>query len=96
MRFIAFWWYSPENTQKYLEKYRQLTAEREKGTDKSPALVFGPHHFAGQCKGFSVYDADDPGKLTMLADFYAPELTFKFVPLVDNKDRAELYFEAKK
>ncbi len=91
MLFIGFWWYSPENAQAYIQKYRQLMEERKKGTEKSPKLVFGPYHFAGQRKGFAIYETEDPGKLMTLAMYFAPELEFKFVPLIDNVKTAELY-----
>jgi len=88
--FAGFWWYSPESTEAYIEKFKQMIADREKGTAKSPKLVFGPYHFAGQCKGFSVYETDDAGMLVELENFFSPELTFKFVPLVDSKKILEL------
>jgi hypothetical protein len=88
--FIGFWWYSPQDVEAYLEKFKQMAADREKGTAKSPKLVFGPYHFAGQRKGFAVYEVDDVGKLVELENFFWPELTFKFVPLVDNQKVVEL------
>lgn len=91
MLFIGFYWYSPENAATYIEKFRQLNEERKKGTEKSPKIVFGPYHFAGQRKGFAVYETDDPDKFMTLAMFFAPELDFKFVPLIDNVKTAELY-----
>jgi hypothetical protein len=96
MLFMGFWWYSPEETEAYLAKFSQMKEEREKGTERSPKLVFGPYHFAGQCKGFAVYETDDEGKLASLADFFSPELSVKFTPLIDTAKRQALYLKNKK
>lgn len=91
MLFLGFWWYSSENAQSYVKKFKQLTEERKKGTEKSPKLVYGPYHFAGQRKGFVVYETDSAEELMTIAMFYSPELEFKFVPLIDNAKTMELY-----
>jgi len=76
--------------------YKQMIAEREKGTAKSPKLIFGPCILDGQYKGFSVYETDDPDRLMSLALFYAPALTFKFEPIIESRKFVELLQSMKK
>jgi hypothetical protein len=98
MLFIVFFEYSAENIQKVIEKFGQLTVEREELTREGriPKLVFGPYHFNGQAKGFSVYETDDPDQLMNFAIFYLPEMTIKWVPLIESRKAAELWMKMKK
>jgi hypothetical protein len=96
VQFIGFWEYCAEDTMKVIEKFRQVTAEREKGTTRFPKLVYGPYHFNGEHKGFVVFDTDDPDQLTNQASFYAPEMEWKFVPLIDTRKRFDLWLKMKK
>jgi len=96
VHFIAFWEYRAEDTEKTIQKLRKRMAEMEKTTKTFAKLVFGPYTFNGETKGFSVYETDDPDKLTNLAIFYHPEMTWKFVPLIDTQKGAELWLKMKK
>ena len=96
MQLIAFWEYKAEDIPKVIEKLSQMTAEREKGTERVAKIVYGPYNFNGETKGFTVYETDDPDKLMNLAIFYGPEMTWKFVPLIDTKKAAELWLKMKK
>ncbi|MEM3640763.1 MAG: DUF3303 family protein [Candidatus Bathyarchaeia archaeon] len=95
MKFIAFWEYRAEDTNKVIEKFRQVSMEREKRTEFAK-LVYGPYSFNGERKGFSVYETDDPDKLMSLAVFYAPEMNWKFIPIIETAKGAELWLKMKK
>ena len=95
MKFIGFWEFDANDDEKYIEKFRQMTAEREKGTATSPKLVFGPYLFEGERAGFSVYETDDPDKLMALGIFFSPVLTIRFVPIIESARFAELYYKMK-
>ena len=95
MLFAAFWKYEAEDTEKVIEKLKQRMATIEKDTSFAK-LVYGPYTFNGQRKGFSVYETDDPDKLASLQIFYSPEMTWKFVPLIDTRKASELYLKMKK
>lgn len=90
MQFVAFWEFKYENAEKYVEMYKKMTEERERGTSKSPKLIFGPYIFDGQYKGLSVYETSDPDELMTLALYYAPVLTFKFMPIIESKKFVDL------
>jgi hypothetical protein len=94
--FIAFWEYSAEDTAKVIEKFNKATEERKKGTEKFAKLVYGPYHFNGKQEGFSVYETDDPDKLMNISIFYAPEMTWKFKPIIETRKAAELWLKMKK
>lgn len=96
MLFIAFWEYNAEDTAKVIEKLKQATAEREKGTEKFAKLVYGPYHFNGKQSGFSVYETDDADKLMNISIFYSPEMTWKFKPIIDTRHAAQLWAKMKK
>jgi hypothetical protein len=96
VKFVAFWEYDAEVAMKVIEKLKQMTAEREKGTERVPKLIFGPFNFAGETKGFSVYETDDPDKLTNMTAFYMPELRMKIIPIQESARAAELYVKMKK
>jgi hypothetical protein len=96
--FIQLIEYDWKDIEKVIEKFRQLTPEREKWTreGKIPKLVYGPYLFSGESKGFAVYETDDPDKLTKIAIFYEPEMTMKWVPLIEAAKLAELWLKMKK
>jgi hypothetical protein len=96
VQFIGFWEYSKEDTEKVTAKFKQIMAERKRGTERFAKLVFGPCHFDGETKGFAVYETNDPDKLMSLAVFYEPLMTFKFVPLIDSTKATELWAKMKK
>jgi hypothetical protein len=93
--FIGFWDYSAEDTAKVIEKLKQMPVG-EKRPKRFAKVVFGPYTFNGERKGFSVYETDDPETLTNVQIYYAPEMNWKFVPLIDTRKAAELYLKAKK
>jgi hypothetical protein len=96
MKFVVFWEYDAEVAMKVIEKFRQISAEFEKGSERFPKRIFGPFHFSGECKGFSVYETDDPDKLTNFTAFYMPEMKMKFIPIQESDKAAELYVKMKK
>lgn len=96
MKFIGFWEYCPEDTDKVLEKYKLMAKEREKGTEKYAKTIFGPCHFGGESKGFTIFETDNMDLLTNIAAFYLPVLTYKFVPIQESSKVAELYVKSKK
>jgi len=96
VKFIGFWEYCPEDTEKVIQKFRQMTIEREKGTEKFAKLIFGPFGMGGETKGFSVYETDDMDKLTNISAFYMHEMKFKFIPIQESSKAAELYLKVKK
>jgi len=96
MKFIAFWEYNAEDTAKCIDKLKQAMAERDKGTERFAKMIFGPYHFNGETKGFSVYETDDPDKLMNIAIFYGPEMKWKFIPIIETGKSAELWLKMKK
>ena len=91
MNYIAFWEYCPEDFDKVIEKYKQVMAEREKGTEKFPKILFPPHGMGGEHKGFTLYENPTPEQLTNVVLHYMPEMKFKFVPIFESDKVIELY-----
>ena len=96
MKFIAFWEFKPEDMDKVIEKYKQAMAEREKGSEKFPKILFPPHSMGGEWKGFTIYEDATPEQLTNVALFFAPEEKAKFVPIFDSAKAIELFMKMKK
>ena len=52
MKYIAFWEFDPEDFDKVIEKFTQIRAEREKGTEKYPKSLSEAFTMIGKSKGF--------------------------------------------
>lgn len=91
MLFIGFFEYNANDADKVIAKFTQIMAERKTETEKFGKLIFGPYHFAGEDKGFGVYETDDPDKLMSLSVFYTPLLKWKFIPLIESGKAVELW-----
>jgi muconolactone delta-isomerase len=83
MKYIGFWEYAPGSLMKVIEKFKQMTMEREKGNKDFAKLILGPFRLFGESKGFSIFETDDPEKLTEIANFYIPEMKWNFIPIHD-------------
>lgn len=100
MKYIGFWEYAPGSITKVIEKFKQMTAEREKENEDFAKLIFGPFRFFGESKGFSIFETDDPEKLTNIANFYMPEMKWNFVPIHETAEytkstMADIYLRRK-
>ena len=95
-KFIGFFEYSLEDTDKVTEKFTKIMEERGKGTDKYGKLLFGPYHIGGESKGFAIYETDDVEQLTNLTIHYIPALKLKFAPIHESSKVVELYLKSKK
>jgi hypothetical protein len=96
LKFIGFWEYCLEDVDRVVEKFKKMTAEREKETEKYPKLVFGPYHIGGESKGFTVFETDSIDQLTNTTVHYLPEMKWKFMPIHESGKVAELYLKSKK
>ncbi|MEM4727386.1 MAG: hypothetical protein QXD04_03945 [Candidatus Bathyarchaeia archaeon] len=59
---------------KVIEKFRKMTAEREKGAERFAKTIFGTFHISGGHRGFTVFETYDPNKLANISIFYTPEM----------------------
>jgi len=96
MKFIGFFEYKAEDIDKVIEKFKLLTAEREKGITKFAKVILGPLNFTGETKGFTVFETDDPDTLMNTALFYIPVLNYKFIPIQESSRGVELWAKMKK
>jgi len=94
-KFIGFWEYNLEDAEKVVEKFKKMTAMREKGAEKYPKLVFGPYHIGGESKGFTIFETDSHEHLTNTTIHYMPEMKWKFMPIHESSKVAELYLKSK-
>ena len=96
MKFIGFFEYCAEDADKVIEKFKQISAERQKGTERFAKMIFGPFNFSGETKGFGIVETDDPDKLSNIGIFYLPEVKCNFLPIEDSSKTIELYLKMKK
>jgi hypothetical protein len=96
MNYIAFWEFSPEDFDKVIEKTKHAMAEREKGSEKFPKILFPPHGMGGEWRGFTIYENATPEQLLNTMLYYAPEEKVKFVPIFDSAKAMEHYLKMKK
>ena len=95
MKYIAFWEYKPEDFDKVIEKYRQITKEREKTPEKYTKQLFPPHGMGGEHRGFTVVEATSEQILnTVLLN--SPEVKIRYVPIFESTKYIELYQNSKK
>jgi len=95
MKYIVFWEFCPDDTDKVIAKQMKMTEEREKEADKYPKYLFPPQ-WTGQCKGFSIVEVADPKQFRNSNIFWFPEMKLKFVPCDDVSEWIALYMKQKK
>jgi hypothetical protein len=93
VKFIGFWEFKLEDLDKLLEKRRQLIAEMEKEPERFAKVIFGGYCFAGETKGFTVYETDDVEKLWNHLVLLSPEMKGKFVPITETSKAIELFLK---
>ena len=94
MKFIWYWEYDAERTDKTIEKFKKRMTALD--NPEMPKIIFGPFTHVGLPSGFTVYETDDLSKLTRVAVQYIPELKGEFVPLQETGTTAEIYMKNKK
>jgi hypothetical protein len=68
MKFIMFWEYSREDTDKVLQKFQKFLEGIKKNPEKHVKAIFPAHHLGepsetGMMKGITIYESDDEEKL---------------------------------
>jgi hypothetical protein len=101
MKFIMFWEYSREDTDKVVRKFQQFHEDLKKNPEKHVKLIFPTHHLSepsetGMMKGITIYESDNEEKLIDYTLSYYPEMRIKIVPLMDSTKTAEVYLKMKK
>lgn len=96
MDYIGFWEFRFEDFDKVIKKTKYVWAEREKGSEKFPKVLFPPHGMGGELKGFTVYENATPEQILNLTLYMAPEEAFEFVPIFDAAKVIENYLNMKK
>jgi hypothetical protein len=89
MKFIGIWEYDII-TEEVQKKSAEILELRKKHPEKYPkklrhddgSTVEYGLWIGGMKKGFSLYETDDVSQLQNLGQFWAPDLIFKFIPLV--------------
>jgi hypothetical protein len=96
LKVLAFVEFRPEDTEKVAEKFKLVLAERKKGSEKFPKLVFPAHIYSGEFKIIAIFEDPTEEQLNNLMVHYLPVLKFNFVPLTDYTNFVEQYLEARK
>jgi len=96
MKYIGFWKVVGGDAMDVIEKFRKMTAEREKGNENFAKLIFGPFQFTGESKGFTMFETDNPETLENIANFYTPEVKWKFFSINDPTKATDFYMAVRK
>ncbi len=96
MKFIGFWEFKIEDFDKLLERRKQIVEEREKDPERFAKVIFGGYTFAGETKGFTVFETDDMEKLLSDAFIMGPYMTYEFIPITETSKVIELYQKTRK
>ena len=101
MKFIMFWEYSREDTDKVLQKFQKFHEDIKKNPEKHVKPITPTYHLAepsetGMMKGITIYESDNEEKLIDYVASYYPEMRIKIVPLMDSAKTAEVYLKMKK
>lgn len=96
MKYIGFWKVVGGDVIDVIEKFRKMTAEREKGNEDFAKLIFGPFQFMGESKGFTMFETDNPEALKNIVNFYSPEIKWKFFSINDPTKASDFYMTLKK
>lgn len=81
MKYIGYWEFDLENMDKAFEMDNKLIAIAKEKPDDFPDLVLGAHFIAGNRKGLTIFETDDPDKLLQISLYFSPVLRWKFLPL---------------
>ena len=76
MQYVAFWEYDAKDEKTLINKF---TARSEAGITR----LYPPCLLGGQCKGFSVIEADDFAEIEKFIHQYTPELRVKIFPIFE-------------
>jgi len=96
MRYLAVWECDPEDFGKVIEKWRKRMAIKEKEPEKFVKVLLA-NVVIGECKGYDIYETDNPDILTDMYLGFDPEIKkIKFIPIMDVLKFVELYEESKK
>ena len=83
MKYIMFWEYSPADHNAVMDKLKEFRSivknnpnEHAKFISKNYTMVDGP-------EGFQLVETEDPEHLVKITRHYLPEVSFRFVPIVE-------------
>jgi len=100
VKFISFYQYKVEDQDKIMKKFAQIQAERAKDPTKFPKIIFGPFGMGefdtvGATKCFTIHEVDDMKQFLRLGIHFTPEITWKFVPIMEASEFMPLWQEMK-
>jgi len=95
MKYIGYWEFDLENSEKASELMKKLGVARKEKPDDFPDTVLGAHNIAGSSKGLTIFETDDPDKLLQVSLRFSPVVRWKFLPLYPIGTIRELIKEIK-
>jgi hypothetical protein len=95
MNVVAFFEMNPDDFDKAIEKFQEVSAARENETGKYPKAIFGPVSMGGQWKGFVVYENPTDEQLNAVVLQYRGIMSLKFIPIFDSVEVIKQYMESK-
>jgi len=95
MNYIGYWDICPDDFDKVIEKFQQAMADRAKGGEKYPKVIFPPQSLGGEWKGFTIYGDATPDQLTNLVLLYKGVMNFRIVPIFESAKFIEKYLKSK-
>jgi len=95
LKYVMFWEFCPENLDKVIVKLMRQNKLAEEHPEDYPRIVFPTHSMGGSFKGLAIVEVEDEKQLSNMVIAYMPEMTMKFVPLIDGRKFIELYKKSK-
>ena len=94
MKYMCYWEMCPEDLDKIIPLFKKMGELR--GTKGYPTALAPTYAFAGQTKGFTLYEVDDPQQITNFYFHYHPILKMKWEPLEEASNVIATYLKSKK
>jgi hypothetical protein len=101
VKFIAFWEFSREDTDKLIPKFQKWLEALKKNPEKHIKTIFPPHYLSavnekGNPNGVTIFECDDEEKLIDFIQSYWPEMKIRIVPLMDAGKTMEINLKMRK
>jgi hypothetical protein len=101
VKFIVFWEYSVEDTDKVISRMQKWREVLKKEPQKHVKYIFPPHNLStvnkkGNPNGIAIFETDDEEKLIDHILNHMPEMKIRIVPLLDAVKAMELNLKMKR
>jgi len=94
VKYICYFEFKPEDTDKVIPLFQKMIELR--GFPGYPKGISSTYCFGGEPSGFTLYEVDDPQKITNTYLNYFPLLKTTWKPIVEATDFVAAYLKSRK